>query len=815
MAYTIESTSYMCRTEKPVRLYNNPNDIRPGRIIIPAGSDIITDGKIDIGTVTFLRIVTIDGVEDGVKGSWITTDSLQLIEIEDEVKPEEKQDSNDSKPCDECLLVNGSEVVIYDTYDSTTPITGLLDIGDSINTDRIIEVNSNGVRQTRYRISDVTCKDGSKKSDLIGNWVLANFSIKIDDKDVFFSSRVLKMSKAGAYYDVAPAAETSGNTVNTNPSFMNPTNNPTLNDLMNNIPYVAGASIAGSTLKFYQNQNAATMESVSSAPQSQTEAVKETVSRVPSYDYQAESQARNEDEFNKNYSKRYQAEESDYRDDEYNLYISNYTVNTTMSTPIGRLLFVHGMPFQYTHLADRRAYSDKPYGASNYPANSNIRSASKSGGDFYGRTFAKEIAANMPIVTVVPGVPKFLTMVRDGLFGGSSKSNRNIRESWIPFFTDLTDTEAAGALDSLNASADSSDVYQYYSMKIETTGYYNYVNSLCQTSAILMGIGDELYYGKRLSKFDWGKYNTAADQDYSMLESVMGSDLGVSFAFDPMSSITDSLSNSTGESQFAGMLNGISSKARELDFMTGNVGVNIGMIDQTDYSTATAQLNDGIFRGVTNPLSHISTFIQNAGHGMNVRFPQIWNDSNSTKSYSIDMKFIAPYATQFCKWRYVLVPFFHWFALAAPHSDDSLVNYSRPFLIRAFSKGYFNIEMGIVNSIQWRRFGDGDMISADGIPTEIDVTVEFEDLYQQLAVSQFGGDNTISTKRAGIFFNNTGLMDLVGTLSGVNMNKIDIGQRWELFTSAWENSALRTGTNFMRNISDRLTNIYTSYLMGV
>jgi hypothetical protein len=122
--------------------------------------------------------------------------------------------------------------------------------------------------------------------------------------------------------------------------------------------------------------------------------------------------------------------------------------------------------------------------------------------------------------------------------------------------------------------------------------------------------------------------------------------------------------------------------------------------------------------------------------------------------------------------------------------------------------------MGIINSIQWKRFGDGDMISADGIPTEIDVTVDFEDLYQQVAISKFTGDITASATAVGIFFNNTGLMDLIGTLSGVNMNKISITERLSLYTSAWAGSVLDTGQNFMRTISDRFANIATDLFYG-
>ena len=757
MAYMILDTSYMCRADQSVRLYLRPNDIKPTAVIMPAGTDFTTDGEITIGTVTFLRIdkvIESNNSLDNLNGMWVPTDSLQAVPIITEAQEPEETTFDDSKATDESLLIVGENVLIYDKSDSSTPIAGTLEIGDLITADRVINVVINGMQQTRYRITSVVSKDGTRKNELNGNWILYNYSITINDTVQSFQNQ--KMVRAQSF----GAGRSSGN-------FSTTTNNNPKNDV-----------------------------TITKTSQAQTQNSYRTVNQMPKVSSQAQSQAANDAELESLYTQ----------------YGFSYSASkTTMSTPIGRLLFVHGMPFQYTYLTDRRAFSTAKYGMVSYPTTRAIKSGNA---DFYGRTFAKEIAANMPIAVVVPGVPSFLTTVRQGLFGSNGGTNKKLKNDWVSLWSDLTDTEASGVLRNLNEDANSNDVYQYYSIRIDTTSYYQYVNALTQTSARLLGLEKTEYMGQKCSNFDWGKFNQAADQDYSMFLEVMGADGGVSFAYDPMSSITDSLSNATGESQFAGLLNGISSKARELDFMTGSVGVDISMVDQTDYDTATAQLSSGAFSGIKNPLSHIKSFIENSGHGMNVRFPQIWNDSSSSKSYSIDMKFIAPYATAFCKWRYVLVPFFHWFALAAPHSDDSLVNYSRPYLIKAFSKGYFNVEMGIITSLQWKRFGDGDMISADGIPTEIDVTVDFEDLYQQIAVSTFSGSLTGDMKRVGIFFNNTGLMDLLGTLSGVNMNKMSITDRMELYTSAWSNAFASTGTNFMRHMSDRLANIANDVLLG-
>lgn len=488
----------------------------------------------------------------------------------------------------------------------------------------------------------------------------------------------------------------------------------------------------------------------------------------------------------------------------YQNYGFNYSMSQRhlMDVPIGRMTFVHGMPFQYTYLTDRREGNNNYEGQDSLPdevTSLNVRTGSV---DLYGRTFGKEIAANMPIVVIAPGNPIFLTNVKQGVIGysGTSQSARN---NWIPFFdtaNELTGSEFDAALAEL--TNDNGD-YQYYSMTIDTADYFNYVNAICQTSARLMGLTNFTYHGTTCDKLDWGKYNQSVDQDYSMFEEVIGVTNGVSFAFDPVSSITDSISNETSDSMFTSMLNEVSSKAREVEFVTGQIGIDTGL---ANYEGSTPTIGNST---IGNIASRIGSFLNNSIHGMNVRFPKIWNDSSSSKDYNIEMHFITPYATTFCKWRYVLVPFFHIFCLTAPRSIKTVMNYSRPFLIKAYSKGYFNVEMGIITSLQWKRFGDGDMISGDGVPTQIDVSVAFQDMYYQLAMSKMSGI-TGSFEMMGVFFNNNGLMEMLGTLSGVNMLRISLGERLSLFASSAVGAFSATGSNFMKHISDRLSSIYTA-----
>lgn len=490
-------------------------------------------------------------------------------------------------------------------------------------------------------------------------------------------------------------------------------------------------------------------------------------------------------------------------DDLFTTYGLYWTGDSSINEiPIGRLSFVHGMPFQYTYLTDRRLNDDTNYGRELYNDDQPMKGSTM---DMYGRTFAREIAANTPIVVFTPGRPKFMSNIKQSIFGYSSASGGKLRNRMAMFFSDLTDFELGDAIKQMYDDNDD-EIFQYYSLEIDTVAYYGEVNALCQTSAKLMNLKDFKMRNTPCDQFNWAKYNTNEAHDYSTREEVFGVSQGVSFAFDPLSSIQDSLNNNIGESIFALLFNGISDKSRELSFILGtNIGdTDLDLIDTDEYRASLAQQSDGIMHGLHNPLSVAGSMIKNAAHGMRIRFPQLWQDSSFSKNYSLDMKFVTPYATNFCKWRYVLVPFFHLFALAAPKSKDTIISYSRPYLIKAYSRGYFNIEMGIIDGISWKRYGEGDMLAVDTIPTEIDVSVDITDLYQQLASSTIFGDaGGMSLNRIKVFFNNAGLQELLGSLAGIDTNRITLPERLSMFTSTAKGAFKATGINWAKHIWNR------------
>ena len=823
MAYEILNNAYLCRTVRSTKLYARPNDIKPSNVIIPEDITLTTNEECHINNIRFFKISEIvKGEDNHYIGMWISSQEIEFSKILQEEETPKETRPDDSEDVNEQLVTNVPEVTFYEKSTSGTGLPMELPVGSVLTVDQKVNVTINGFTQTRYHIIDCEDPDGMSLFLVNDMWVRYGSEVHIlgEDDIINIPNRPILRS--------ANRDRNKGRGKNTK-------NNKEPKNERERQRQARLAAQKRAKEQMAKNEQAAMEANFTSGAvlSAVAAAARQTQNRnnnatTPPAVYQ------NQTIFND--------VDVDYGD--VNRAIAGYqqgyfaTGQSIMGTPIGRMLFVHGMPFQFTHYADRRPGSTKQYGnASEYydltRKGTSIKSGSTkaAGADFYGRSYEQEIACNIPIMSVVPGEPQYMSLLTGSfVFPSYKKAKKSTGRDFAKFFNNLSDSELRSAIATVDAGVSNKDLYQYYTMTVNTDEYFAYVNTLCKMSAILMGLSDFEYLGTKCTLVDWGNYNStqSGGQDYNMLEEVIGVDGGVSFAYDPGSSVTDSIGNTLGDSAFTGLIKGISQKAREAGFLFGRWGDDavdyLSAVDGTDYDSAVNDITGSalgrIFSG-QGIIGRVSTWIKNSGKGMNIRFPQIWQDSSSNKDYSIEMHFIAPYATNFCKWRYVLVPFFHCFALAAPRIRSTLTMYSTPFLIRAYSKGYFNVEMGMITNLSWRRFGDGgDMVSDDGIPTQIDVTMDFQDMYQSIGMSKIDGawdplnlSGKGIGKEAGLFFNNTGLMDMLGTMSGVNMNRMNIGERIALYWNAvFSIGVAGLPGNFKRNITDRIRNTYERWI---
>lgn len=805
LAIKITSNCYMCRVTGITRVYTNPSDMKPSTHTILPGEMFISNQQANIGSSTLFQISSPVSQERMLSipyDTWIPSTYLDYAPIE--VVEEDYEELPSPKECHEYFVVKINYNTFYEHSQSSEGYSWPVKVGTVIEVDRSIEIKNDNVVNMRYRVKSI---DGSTDTKEVGMWILGNPTFY--QNDTKYQDHTKNTLESIQEEDVPERVKFRSTVRRSSParSGGNPENSIIYTGEKKTQTSPFGSSTAvdvGQNLVKQAGENAKNLSNKSKTDKDLKDSGNTSGTDTDDANTDVSTWERPQEDLDE-YAKITYTEMSDYVG-LYKKYNMTYLGESLMSIPIGRMTFVHGMPFQYTYLTDRRLNNNTAY--SKEPSGNFIKSGNL---DMYGRMFAGDIAANTPICSIVPGTPVFLTNIKQSLFGVDSNASNKERGGWLPVLSQVTDFNIGDAIKSIIDQNDDK-AYQYYSMEVNTTEYFNFVNALCQTTARFMGLGNIAYRNRSCTAFDWSNYNQAAEQDYSMFEEVAGMNNGISFAFDPMSSISDTLNNSTKESDLAGMLNGISEKARELEFMLGTGGISLDIVNSSDYEAALASVSDGVLSGIRNPLSVISSFISNTTHGMNVRFPELWSDSTLSRSYDIDMKFITPYATQFCKWRYVIVPFLHLFCLAAPQSKDTIMNYSRPFLIKAYSRGYFNVEMGLIDSIQWKRYGEGDMISEDGVPTEIDVSISFHDLYQQLAISLFHGaegsekDVAMNMQRIAVFFNNSGLMDMLGSLSGVNTNRFNLGEKLSLFASTAIGAFSATGSNVLSHISDRVRN---------
>ena len=147
--------------------------------------------------------------------------------------------------------------------------------------------------------------------------------------------------------------------------------------------------------------------------------------------------------------------------------------------------------------------------------------------------------------------------------------------------------------------------------------------------------------------------------------------------------------------------------------------------------------------------------------------------------------------------------------------------YSSPFLVRAYSKGMFNVDMGIISSMSVTK-GAECQWSDDGVPTQIDISIQIDDLYSNLFMSSVrdlagtflgrispinSGENLVD-----MLVQNTSYMDFLANMSGLNIGQMEIGRRITMYYYLSKMDTVTTGSSLFRvfdqGVSRIINNVY-------
>ena len=182
------------------------------------------------------------------------------------------------------------------------------------------------------------------------------------------------------------------------------------------------------------------------------------------------------------------------------------------------------------------------------------------------------------------------------------------------------------------------------------------------------------------------------------------------------------------------MLDAGSNVLKEISFLTNSAGIDDSKVQETaDKLLQGASELMGNSNILSGTFSRIFSLASNVVKGENMIMPDIYQQSSYDKSFSFTVHLKSPYGTKFGYFMDICVPLMHLIGLALP-KQTTANTYGAPFLIKAYCEGVFTCNLGIIESISIQK-GVNSAFSTDGLPTEVDVTLQIKDLYSDLSMS--------------------------------------------------------------------------------
>ena len=289
-----------------------------------------------------------------------------------------------------------------------------------------------------------------------------------------------------------------------------------------------------------------------------------------------------------------------------------------------------------------------------------------------------------------------------------------------------------------------------------------------------------------------------------------------------VATMSDSFNNGTTESSLASTINGYGEQARELKFLLGEGALSQLFEDNGSTKDNITQGLESIAGNLTGGMlaDLASTGVNTVLSGGKMILPKIWGDSQYNRSYSFDIKLRSPDHDKISIFLNILVPYIHLLGMVLPRSTESQNPnaFQSPLLVKAYCKGMFNIDMGMITDMSVNR-GAECQWNDDGLPTQIDISLQIEDLYSSLMLTQLDQDGLWDTviKRNWDVVSNTGMLNFLANMAGLNVADIELGVRQRLYiylqTSDFARAPSTAGSivdNYLQNIYMRLTRkLYT------
>ena len=424
-------------------------------------------------------------------------------------------------------------------------------------------------------------------------------------------------------------------------------------------------------------------------------------------------------------------------------------------------------------------------------------------GNIMGRMTAQRIMHDPTIISLCPGKVKFSS----GLQGDGADS--------------MQKALMGGELDQSTINGLSEDQFAsdklLYTFEQDYNNYMNYVNLIARVISVFMGIGTQTVKlpsadgtskdtGKQYMLFDWRKYQNKDEEvpDESgsnflaEVSELLRSNLQyVHFYGQNNSSYSEETSTSTRTSAIESQVEsafGSNDLVKDFAFLSGLSGDST---DAMDSIIANSGLQE---QGFTAILTQVKDYLR----GGKMVFPQMIDQSSYGKSISLSFKFLSPSGDPESVFMNCMLPYAHLLAFSAPRQLGPNT-YTYPFLVRCFSRGWMNCEMGVVTSFRAQRGGQEDtQYNVYNQATEIDISMDITPLYNVMYISK----TTDGTN----FFKNTGLQEYLGTLSGLNMKGDILSMQKQLLVMLGQGFVYDIKANIKGIIEDKIATLINNWV---
>jgi len=382
---------------------------------------------------------------------------------------------------------------------------------------------------------------------------------------------------------------------------------------------------------------------------------------------------------------------------------------------------VLGLPFKYSHLADPLAR-------------------------VYQNTFETDntCIAFIKFGTGVINKLLFQKMTLDsGLLNGDSSAGVNLANNVFGFADNLV----LGLVSKWNDKGFTAQDRRLISFRADHASFMKYAETSLSQVYTLMDLPGKFDANAE----DWVEFN----------------DEGFPFYCVKTGSINEAMSNDYAQPDIIDKMNSNAARMRQNYQLYGTYG-NIKTPSTGGAFSWTENIATGWVEQIAEDIASdegvigsVASVFMSTNKGSMSYYGKIWADSKSERSITLSFKFRSVYGNKYDIFRNVYFPFLLLHTASIPKQDGRF-SYKEPFMIEVDFPGWFNVNCGIITRLSWTRGGDQQLFTAEGLPLEMTVTADIEDLYPIEIASK--GMETLAY--------NYGLLSFLENMAGIHISQV-------------------------------------------